>query len=315
MFASGRHTTRADDFSLVVVDAGARGGLVPLARVARRVILYAFDPDPSACGELAACGDYREVHVECAALTGQDGEATLRVTRNPGLSSLLDADPDAYEALFGHMEGFAHWRSAFEIVDRRVVPAVTLDTWVERHGIDMLDFLKVDTQGTELDVLNGGRRLLSRGGVEIVQVEVALRPFYKRQPDFTAVDGVLKELGYELVDCRFAHERVGPTRRDGIGVWGEEPRWTASADATYVLRRSPARNEGQDHRARARALVLGQLGYGSTAAAVLAEEAMWTDDEIESFLREWARPSAAEQRRSWLRHRLPPALVDVWRRL
>jgi FkbM family methyltransferase len=47
-----------------------------------------------------------------------------------------------------------------DIVD---VPCLTLDTWVERLGIDLeqVAFIKIDVQGSELDVLRGAARVLA----------------------------------------------------------------------------------------------------------------------------------------------------------
>jgi hypothetical protein len=44
------------------------------------------------------------------------------------------------------------------------VPCLTLDSWVDRCGVDVnaLAFVKVDTQGSEADVLRGATKLLSR---------------------------------------------------------------------------------------------------------------------------------------------------------
>lgn len=47
----------------------------------------------------------------------------------------------------------------------------TLDKFCELNGIDFIDFLKVDTEGHELDVLLGSENLLSKGKISKIQFE------------------------------------------------------------------------------------------------------------------------------------------------
>jgi FkbM family methyltransferase len=302
-------------FPLVVVDAGARAGLAGFAALRSRIELHAFEPDREAADALAQQAGWRAMRVEPVALAAAAGEVVLHVARHGALSSLLEPDLDAYDALFGHMATHAAWRRGLETVARRRVPATTLDVWAAAHGVSAIHFLKLDTQGSELDVLRGGDGLVARGGVHVVQVEVALQPFYRGQPRFSEVDAWLTGRGFALVDCRFAPEAAGPVRPDAGGVWGEGPRWTASADATYV--RTPRAGAQRAHvdveAVLASALILAQLGYGSTAAAWLSRHARWSAGDVDGFLLAWGRPTAAERRRLHLREWMPPVLLDAWR--
>ena len=47
----------------------------------------------------------------------------------------------------------------------------TLDLFCEREAIPNIDFLKIDTEGNELDVLEGAKKLLSGGKIKIIQFE------------------------------------------------------------------------------------------------------------------------------------------------
>jgi FkbM family methyltransferase len=49
--------------------------------------------------------------------------------------------------------------------------ATTLDMYTQRMGIKHIHFLKVDTEGSELDVLKGARRLLEKGKIDHLQFE------------------------------------------------------------------------------------------------------------------------------------------------
>jgi hypothetical protein len=51
------------------------------------------------------------------------------------------------------------------------VPAVTLDGFIRDHGIARVHLLKVDTEGSELDVLSGAREVLAAGVIDVIQLE------------------------------------------------------------------------------------------------------------------------------------------------
>lgn len=72
------------------------------------------------------------------------------------------------------------------------------------------DFVKIDTQGTELDILRGGGALLN-GPLIGLEVEVEFMRLYENQYLFGDVCAHLESKGYEFFDfvniCRWERER------------------------------------------------------------------------------------------------------------
>lgn len=69
----------------------------------------------------------------------------------------------------------------------------SIDNFCKNNNIDFIDFLKVDTEGHELDVLKGGSEMIKKGGIKIIQFEfnemniisrVFLRDFYHILKDY-----------------------------------------------------------------------------------------------------------------------------------
>ncbi|NJO36876.1 MAG: FkbM family methyltransferase [Rhizobiales bacterium] len=58
------------------------------------------------------------------------------------------------------------------------------------------DFLKLDVQGAELDILTHGRETLKH--VSMIQTEVSFQPLYENQPLFADVDAFLRKEGFVL---------------------------------------------------------------------------------------------------------------------
>jgi FkbM family methyltransferase len=80
--------------------------------------------------------------------------------------------------------------------------ADTLDNQLNEHKISDVDFIKLDTQGSELFILQGASKILEMG-VFGLYVEVEFAPVYDNQPLFSDVDNLLRKHGFQLVEiCR-----------------------------------------------------------------------------------------------------------------
>lgn len=62
-----------------------------------------------------------------------------------------------------------------------------------------IDYLKIDTQGTELDVLRGARNLLENQQIKFIELEVITTPAYLNKEKWSSVIDYLLSLNYHLV--------------------------------------------------------------------------------------------------------------------
>ena len=58
-----------------------------------------------------------------------------------------------------------------KFTDHETIELTTLDLFCEQHAISYIDFLKLDVEGHELAVLQGGKKMFEEGKVRIVQFE------------------------------------------------------------------------------------------------------------------------------------------------
>lgn len=174
---------------LTVVDVGCRWGASDRWVALPNVRLFGFDPDTAECERLnrAAADDPQTIYVPVALGSSTD-VAQLHVTAEPACSSLYAPDED-----------LAKLRPALALISetgRQEVVLETLDRWCVDNGVEAVDFLKIDIQGAELDVLKGAPQTLDT--VRIVEVEVEFNPIYLDQPLFSDVDTFLRERGFVL---------------------------------------------------------------------------------------------------------------------
>lgn len=181
---------------LCLVDVGARGTPPEAARrLAPFLRLIAFEPDAAEATRLrTGLREYpwRAFIVRPEAI-GRPPKATLHVTVRPGFSSLLPPDQavaDRYRKI----------NESVRVTHTREVPTVGLDEAAAAHGFRDACWLKLDTQGTELHILETGQSLLD--SVVGVQTEVAFQPLYRSQPMFADVDAHLRSHGFALADLR-----------------------------------------------------------------------------------------------------------------
>ena len=76
------------------------------------------------------------------------------------------------------------------------VPVIGLDVWAEESGLDALDFVKMDVEGSEVRALLGARKTLERFR-PILVVEYNQRTLEKTGSSVAELDTLLNELGYE----------------------------------------------------------------------------------------------------------------------
>ena len=159
---------------LTLIDVGASGGPPPRWQgLADKAEIIGFEPDRRAPLAMKPRPGFRYRNV---ALYSHVGRMRLYLTRKQECSSVFPPN----RAL---LDGFPE-SDRFDVVGSEEVTVDTLDRQLVEAGIEDPDFLKVDVQGAELAVLEGGRVTLERRLIG-VQSEVCFVPLYEGQPPFS----------------------------------------------------------------------------------------------------------------------------------
>lgn len=179
---------------LVLCDVGAHGGIgqPALAELRDRgqLMVIGFEPQLRECLRLQQTRP-RDRYFPVA-LWDRDGEAVLQVTAYDVCSSLRVPDP----AVYGRLSTAAVYR----VVDTLTVAVRRYDTLAAEFALPPVDWLKVDTQGCDHDVLVGFGACLD--SVVALQVEVQLLPIYGGQALFGDVHAFLSSRGLVLRDLK-----------------------------------------------------------------------------------------------------------------
>lgn len=174
----------------MVVDVGCRWGFAAAwEQLGDHCQVVGFDPDVAECERLRE--HYRsapQVQVVPLALGAVSGPATLHVTKDPSGNSLYPTVLDVVERFPALAGGQVE-----HTVD---ITLTTLDEWCAQAGRDRVDVIKIDTQGSELEVLRGAARTLAT--VRAIEVEVEFNPLYEGVALFGDIDRFLRDHGFVL---------------------------------------------------------------------------------------------------------------------
>jgi FkbM family methyltransferase len=134
--------------------------------------------------------DEPRIHVKNMALGRARGEARLHVTSNNVSSSINELNPEEIEKQPQVFQGWLKEEAA-----EKVLLSTLDDEFKDQRSVLLI---KLDTQGTELDVLKGGVETLKKTG--FVLTEMNNHGMYKNACQYYEVDEFLRAHAFRLVD-------------------------------------------------------------------------------------------------------------------
>jgi len=74
----------------------------------------------------------------------------------------------------------------------------TLNNWTRTNNINHINYLKIDTEGYDLNVLKGADELLKEKSIDFIQVEVGMNPFNTFHVGYNDIVDYLEEREYYI---------------------------------------------------------------------------------------------------------------------
>jgi FkbM family methyltransferase len=215
---------RADPAGLI--DVGARWGISQEFAVAAPLFsALAFEPDPDEVPRVAAKGqseDWAAFAVSGTALGRDTGTLDLNVYSRPNNSSIYPVSPAA-RARYN--------LGGFELTKTLQVGCLSLDSVIFNGAVGprVGEVIKLDTQGSELEIIDGGLRTL-RARTICLMTEVQFFRLYDGAPMFSDIDAPLRSLGFTFIGFSDFQNRSSK-RLDKRVHWSRER--VFQADAIY----------------------------------------------------------------------------------
>ena len=180
----------------IASDVGVRGGAQKIfsSFSAKELELHGLEPDLEECSRLNGKIKNRENSESNShffhpiALAGNKGIRNFYHTKNPVCSSLY--------APRKHLQERYPRLEAIEVERISCIEVDTLSNWASRNDITYIDYIKLDTQGSELEILQGAESLVET--LVCAEIEVEFNPIYENQALFSDVDTFMREKGMVL---------------------------------------------------------------------------------------------------------------------
>jgi hypothetical protein len=178
--------------SFVLVDVGASGDPAPIwQEIAPFSFYIGFDPDLRELKENNAYNFKRFVLVNKAVTDNFSDKVNFFLTSSPYCSSLLKPNLDNCK----HYS----FTELFEIENCVELPATRLDEVIRDLEIPGIDWLKLDSQGKDLDIFLSINKPV-RERILAVDVEPGLIPFYEGENTFDQTHKALIQEGFWLAN-------------------------------------------------------------------------------------------------------------------
>ena len=143
----------------VIFDVGAKYGdysKMVFSNV-KNPVVYAFEPDKNNFSKLENELSGSSVKIFNLGFSNENGEAELFASKEfPGISSL-------YERKLSHI--------GVQMKSSGNANFTTIDDFCGENGISKIDFLKLDTEGSELSILKGAKNMIEKKSIANIQFE------------------------------------------------------------------------------------------------------------------------------------------------
>lgn len=178
--------------SKVIFDVGANVGktVTKYLNLFPNADIHAFEPIPEANEKFKAThADKKNIVLSNCGLSDNVGATKLNVNESIDTSSILESQ-----------EIGASSDKLCKTVMQIEIKVQTIDNYCEKAGINQIDILKIDTQGSELNILKGAEKMLQSKAIDVIFTEVYFKEQYVDQPTMYEIALFLKKYGYELYD-------------------------------------------------------------------------------------------------------------------
>lgn len=174
----------------IVFDVGAHEGNLSKAinKEFANTLIYAFEPFPIAYEKLLNLAkSSSNIRPFPVALSSSTGSSDFFVNKSSETNSLFPAKKvdSAIDELTTRIEQIS-------------IHTLTLNEFCANHNIDRIDLIKLDTQGSELEVLKGSNNLLKTQSISAIYCEVEFLEIYENQPLFDEIFRYLASYNYTL---------------------------------------------------------------------------------------------------------------------
>ena len=189
------------DSAPTILDIGANEGqsIRRFKKLFPQSQIFAFEPIESLANLLQTQFSHRESKIEIIneACSNHNGISEIHINSHTGNSSILPLIPNTKWLRERSKEsGVAPTNYT---VKKQSIKLEKIDTFIDSRNLDRVHFVKIDTQGYELNVLQGMSKALQLGIIDVIQIEIIHTDIYLGNAKLFDIENELVTRGYKLV--------------------------------------------------------------------------------------------------------------------
>jgi FkbM family methyltransferase len=172
----------------IIFDVGANNGQTIQRFVSIFIgpIIHSFEPIKDCCDLISKNYQSKNIFINNHALGKRISKKIFYINQSNVTSSFLKVN-NKYK--------FKKSYKQKKIIKTNVI---TLDNYIKLNNIKKIDILKIDTQGSELEVLKGANNAFKNKIIKFIELEIIVNSFYKHQCKLYEIDHLMSQKKFNL---------------------------------------------------------------------------------------------------------------------
>jgi FkbM family methyltransferase len=139
------------------------------------------------------------------ALSNISGQLDFHVNKSYATNSILAT----------HADSAKNWNEeVLFTIEEIKINSLTLDDFVAQNQIDKIDILKLDTQGTEYQIIEGASQSIKQNKIALIYLEIIIMPTYQEQKNLDEILLLLRNKGFSLYNFyNYSYTNAGELRQ------------------------------------------------------------------------------------------------------
>ena len=196
------------DNPVIIFDIGACNGGIALLynELFKKSNIYCFEPFIPSFEELKKnTARFNNISIFNMAFSNVSGQIDFHVNNFPPTNSILATHPDSNK----------NWgEGLLDTKEKIKVKSITLDEFIDEYGIEKIDILKLDTQGSEYQILEGASKSIEQNKISLIYLEIIIMSTYQQQKSFDEILLLLRNKGFTLYNLyNYSYTNLGELRQ------------------------------------------------------------------------------------------------------